>query len=343
MIRVGVLGRGLAGATFHAPLIRATDGLELVAMVGSAECSSIIADPAIGLIVVATPDSTHYEMAEAALRAGKHVVVDKPFTTSGDEAERLIELADRRGKVLTPFHNRRWDGDFLTVMQICRSGSLGEIALFEAYWDRFAPEVPQGWRQVPGSRAGTLRNLGPHLIDQLLMLFGMPDAIQSDIVAQRGEAKVDDYFALTLHYGTMRAILASSNLVHAARPRFAVHGHLGSFVKFGLDAQELGLKSGADPRSLDFGQNPQTEDGTLSTVESPASRVRTARGAYLEFYRLVAESVTGKGPPPVDPRDALQGIRLIELAEKAADTRRVLEVDFQRQPGCLPRGFISTR
>jgi scyllo-inositol 2-dehydrogenase (NADP+) len=297
-------------------------------MAGSADCSSTIADPTIDLIVVATPDATHYDLAEAALKAGKHVVVDKPFTTDGDGAERLIQLAARTGKVLTPFHNRRWDGDFLTVAEVCRSGSLGEIAVFEAHWDRFQPEVAQTWREVAGSRAGTLWNLGPHLIDQALMLFGMPEAIQADIAAQRTGAKVDDYFLLTLHYGKMRAILGSSNLVHAARPRFAVHGHLGSFVKFGLDAQEQRLKSGGDPRSADFALNPQTEDGMLSTVTHPAVPVRTAQGAYLEFYSRVAQSIAGKGAPPVDPRDALQGVRLIELAEKAAETGKILEVGF---------------
>ncbi len=222
MIRVGLVGYGLAGAIFHEPLIRACERTELAGVLTSREAPCRIGSleeliERSDLVVVATPNSTHLPIAEAALEAGKHVVIDKPFTVTVEEADRLIALAARKERVLTVFHNRRWDGDFLTVRKVL--SRLGDVALFEAHWDRFRPAIKPGWRELPEPGSGVLNDLGPHMIDQALQLFGVPDAISADVVAQRAEARVDDYFDLTLHYGARRVCLRCSSLVSEPRPR----------------------------------------------------------------------------------------------------------------------------
>lgn len=326
MIRTAVLGRGMAGRVFHAPLIAALPELELAALAGRAEAGALIADPSIDLIVVATPHDSHAELAERALLAGKHVVVDKAFVLSVVDGERLIELANREGKVLTVFHNRRWDGDFLTTVELVRSDRLGPINLFEAHWDRFRPIVPQGWREEPALGAGSLWNLGPHLIDQMLLLFGMPDRVQADIECQRAGARVDDYFSLAFYYGTMRAVLSASSTAAIPRARFAVHGSEGSFVKFGLDPQEQALAEGSDPLAEGFGNDAAADYGHLAVCGASAEAVPTCRGRYLDFYRGVAAAICDGGPPPVDPRDAVAGLRLIEAAQTSSSLGRIVQI-----------------
>jgi scyllo-inositol 2-dehydrogenase (NADP+) len=281
------------------------------------------------LVVVATPNTTHFELAATALKAGKHVVVDKPFTVTVDEADELIALANERQRVLTVFHNRRWDGDFLTVRKVLPQ--LGDVMLFEAHWDRFRPEIKQGWREEPEPGSGLLSDLGPHLIDQALMLFGMPDAIGADILAQRGDAKVDDYFDLTLHYGARRISLKSSSLTAAARPRFALYGTAGSFVKYGLDPQEAQLKAGMDPRDEGHGADPN--DGTLTFGDGRTRKVPSERGDYLAFYETVADAILDGAPPPVAPQDARDGLLLIDLARRAAAQGRTLPVPAASSTG----------
>jgi scyllo-inositol 2-dehydrogenase (NADP+) len=315
MIRTGLIGRGMAGTVFHAPLIRAADGLELTAIAGSADAAALIASRDVDLVVIATPNESHAPLARAALEAGKHVVVDKPFALYSGEADELIDLAQAKGLMLTVFHNRRWDGDFLTVKKVLGEGALGEIALYEAHWDRFRPTIKQGWREVPAHGAGLLWDLGPHLIDQTLMLFGVPDSIAADIAVQRPGAGVDDYFHLTFHYGTMRAILGASTLAAAARPRFALHGSGGSFVKHGLDPQEAALQAGADPRDLGFGEDPGDGLLTLPDGTRPAT---TETGRYLSFYEGAAAACRGEAPPPVDPAEARTVIALLEYARASA-------------------------
>jgi scyllo-inositol 2-dehydrogenase (NADP+) len=311
-IRTALIGRGLGGSVFHAPLIRACEGLDLVRVAGAAEAEDAAAAPEAELVVISTPNAFHFPLARAALEAGKHVVVDKPFTVSLAEADALIELAAARGRVLTVFHNRRWDGDFLTVRRVMPR--LGAVRLFEAHWDRFRPAIKAGWREVPGDGSGLLADLGPHMIDQALLLFGRPDALSAEILAQRPGARVDDYFELRLHYGPRRGVLGASTLVAEPRPRFALHGEGGSFVKFGLDPQEAALKDGADPC-------PGIADpvrGTLTLPGGTREGVSTERGRYLAFYEALVAAVRGEGPVPVDPADAREGLRLIELARRSA-------------------------
>ena len=327
MIRCGIVGYGLAGAVFHAPLIRAAEGLELAGVSTSRRENAppdvpayaheeLIRRPDIDLVIIASPNQSHFPLAEAALLAGKHVVVEKPFTVTIAEADALIALADRQQRVLTVFHNRRWDGDFMTVWALMESGRLGNVMLFEARWDRFRPDIAQRWRERPGGGAGLLFDLGPHLIDQALLLFGRPDAVAADLASQRERAEVDDYFELTLHYGRMRAILASSRLIAEPRPRFALHGDGGSFVKHGLDTQEEALRGGAGPHDPGFGADPLP--GTFTSPDGARSLVPTLPARWLTFYEAVGAAIRGEAPAPVDPADARTGLAIIELARRSA-------------------------
>ncbi|HEX4736546.1 MAG TPA: Gfo/Idh/MocA family oxidoreductase [Allosphingosinicella sp.] len=317
VLKVALIGRGLGGSAFHAPLIRALPELDLAIVAGAADAEAAAVAEGVDLVVISSPNCTHFPLAEAALRAGKHVVIDKPFTVSVEEADALIALAKERGRMLTVFHNRRWDGDFLTVRKILPR--LGELFLFEAHWDRFRREIRPGWKDAADGGAGTLNDLGPHLIDQALQLFGMPEALSADVLAQREGATVDDYFALTLHYGRMRAVLGASTLVQDPRPRFALHGTQGSFVKYGLDPQEAALKEGADPRSL--GEDAPANDGTLTTAAG-TERVPTEKGRYLGFYEAVVAAIRDGAPPPVDPAHAREGLWIIELARRSSEEGR---------------------
>lgn len=328
-IRTAIIGYGLAGKYFHLPLIEATDGLEL-AGVGTSRTGEVpdglmavspeelVANPTIELIVIASPNPSHFPLAEAALLAGKHVVVEKPVCASAAQAEKLIAVAIRSGRLLTVFHNRRWDSDFLTVQRLIASGELGQVLLYEAHWDRFRPEVAERWREKPEAGAGLLFDLGPHLIDQALLLFGQPDRVSADVARQRGGAEVDDYFALTLHYGPARVILSAASLVAQPRPRFSIHGTAGSFVKFGLDPQENQLRAGADPLAAAFGVEDPSTHGMLTRANDSRTPVPSERGDWLSFYRGVVASIAAGAPPPVEPADALVGLRIIEAAHGPA-------------------------
>jgi scyllo-inositol 2-dehydrogenase (NADP+) len=255
------------------------------------------------------------------LAAGKHVVVDKPLALNVEEADALIALARQAGRLLSPFHNRRWDGDYLTARELIESGRLGEVMLYEAHWDRFRPDIKQGWRELPAEGAGLLSDLGPHLVDQALQLFGAPSSISAEVIAQRPEAAVDDYFELTLRYGRMRAVLSASTLVAAPRPRFSIHGTGGSFVKYGLDPQEAMLKAGSSPSRPGFGEDDPSFFGILTTADGRRERIATKAGRYADYYEAVADSLLHDGPPPVDPADALEGLRIIAAARQDAKSR----------------------
>jgi predicted dehydrogenase len=313
-LRVALLGRGMAGTVFHAPLIRAVPELELAAMAGSADAAAAITSPAIDLVVIATPNATHFPLAAAALEAGKHVVVDKPFALSLAEADALIALAAAKRRMLTVFHNRRWDGDFMTVRALIESGRLGEIVHFEAHWDRFRPVPKQGWREQPEAGAGLLWDLGPHLIDQALRLFGAPDRVAGDIAVQREGAGVDDYFEVALHYGARRILLSASSLVAAPRPRFAAFGLQGAYIKHGVDPQEGQLRAGIPPDSSQFGTEDPAFHGTFVNVSGECEALPTLPGRCLSFYEGVAAAIRDGAPPPVDPADARQGLEILTLA-----------------------------
>lgn len=326
-IRVGLVGYGLAGSVFHAPLIRACRRLKLAAILTSRDVLERVGsvDELIDksdLVVVASPNATHFPIARQALEAGRYVVVDKPFTVTLNEADELIRIAAERKRILSVFHNRRWDGDFLTVRELLPS--LGDVLLFEAHWDRFRPAIKQGWREEPEPGSGLWNDLGPHMIDQALQLFGTPDAIEADILAQRRDALVDDYFDVNLHYSPLRVCLRSSSMIAAPRPRFAVHGNGGSFVKFGLDPQEAQLRAGVHPGDPGYGMD--VEHGTLVRADGSRASVPTERGDYLKFYEGTAAAILDGAQVPVSAEDARKGLELIDLARRASELGQRLPV-----------------
>jgi scyllo-inositol 2-dehydrogenase (NADP+) len=338
-IDTALIGFGLAGASFHAPLIAAEPRLRLCKVVTSradavhavfsdagvvSNAEDVLGDDGIQLVVIATPSETHAALARDALLAGKHVVVDKPFAITALEGRDLMRVAQERARMLTVFHNRRWDGDFLTVERLLGARQLGDVRLAELRWDRFRPEIKQGWRELPGEGSGLLTDLGPHLVDQALMLFGRPDHVMGDIVRQRAAALVDDYFEITLHYGPLRVILSASTLAAAARPRFALHGTNGSFVKYGVDPQEATLRAGGRPTTPDYGRETPEQFGLLTYPDGSQQRVPTERGDWPAFYARVADALTGHGAPPVDPADALTGMSILECARRSVREGRLL-------------------
>ena len=343
-LNIGLIGYGFAGATFHAPLIGAVPGLSLSHIASSrpdvvraahsqaqvhADPQALIGAPDVDVVVIATPNDTHHPLARQALLAGKHVVVDKPFTLTVAEAEDLAQLARRQGRLLSVFHNRRWDNDFLTVRQQVGSGVLGELNTFISTLDRFRPEVRVRWREdgrVPG--AGTLFDLGPHLIDQALLLFGRPLSVLADVGLQRAGASAPDYFHLVLAYhGGLRVILHAGSIARRPGPRFAVHGRLGSFVKHGFDPQEDALRAGRAPGSAGWGLDAEADHGELVLDRDGAAvttRVPTLAGAHHAYYRGLREAIVHGAPPPVTAEEGLDVMRVIEAAQRSAAEGRVI-------------------
>jgi predicted dehydrogenase len=344
-LAVGLVGYGYAGKTFHAPLIAAVPDLRLAAVASSdaakvhadwpgvavhASAAELVARDDLDLVVIATPNDTHYPLARAALLAGRHVVVDKPFTVALADARELVELARRRERVLSVFHNRRWDGDFLTLRRLLADGGLGRVVEMNSRHDRFRPEVRRRWRESAGAGAGLWFDLGPHLVDQALQLFGRPRAITLALDRVRDGALADDWFHAHLRYERLHVHLHAGMLVAAAAPRFAVHGTLGSFVKQGLDAQEDALKAGvrpAWPPQPGWGVDPGralrvTPAGAGAAVTQPVAMLP---GAHQAYYAGVAAAVRGTGPNPVPADEALDVMALIELGIASAGQRRELE------------------
>ena len=329
MLNVAIIGYGLAGALFHAPFIAANPRLRL-ALVATrrdvdlgdarrvADPYAAVEDPAVDAVVIASPNATHFPLAEAALRAGKHVVVDKPLVISMAQADALLRIADRSDRMLSVFHNRRWDGDFLTVKHLLDTDAVGSPLLFEAHWDRFRPALRQGWKEVSDEGSGLLFDLGPHMIDQMLQLFGMPRAVSADILVQRPGSDIDDCFELRFDFGALRVRLCSSMMIADPRPRFALHGPAGSFVKYGVDTQEDALKAGRRPADPGFGEDIAENFGILTAADGTRTKVPTQRGCYAAFYEAFAAAVLDGASLPVDPRDARDGLRIIDCAREAA-------------------------
>ncbi|AKJ30291.1 oxidoreductase [Caldimonas brevitalea] len=349
-LRVGLLGYGYASKTFHAPLIAGVPGLQLAA-VSSRDAAKVHADwpgltveptpealiarPDLDLIVVPTPNPTHHPLAKAALLAGKHVVVDKPFTVTLAEARELDALARHRRRVLSVFHNRRWDGDFLGLRALLDAGSLGRVVHFESHFDRFRPQVRARWREQSGPGAGLWYDLGPHLVDQALQLFGVPDAVTLDLAVLRDGAETDDYFHAQLRYERLRVVLHASSLSAAPGPRFVMHGTRGSYVKHGLDPQEDLLKGGARPSLQALGDwGSDSEPGRLTLEDTSQQAVAAPAGNHLAYYAALRDALWSGGPPPVTAEDAIAVMAVIEAGSRSAAERR--EVALQRLPG-LPR------
>jgi predicted dehydrogenase len=338
-IRVGLIGFGFVSKTFHVPLLQATDGYKITAVSSSrpGDVSGILPDvdvvsdpkalaahPDIDLVVIASPNETHAPLAELAMRAGRNVVVDKPFTITIEEARHLAVVAREKAVLLSVFQNRRWDSDFLTVQDAIRRDLTGRVVLFESRIDRYRPEVRDRWREVPGPGAGLLYDLGPHLIDQTLLLFGIPDSVQATLANQRRAARTDDFFQLVLRYGEMVAMLGAGSLVSGGSARFAVHGDRASVVKQKPDIQEDQLRVGVLPGSQDWGVDP--DDAVLYEGAAGDTRaLKAARGDQRGYYVALREALLGRAPNPVPPEQGATVMAIIEAGLRSEkDGRRVV-------------------
>jgi scyllo-inositol 2-dehydrogenase (NADP+) len=344
-VQVGLIGYGLSGSTFHAPIIRAVEGLQLSAVVSSskekvhqdfpdvcvtASSEELFAFDDIELVVIATPNDLHYPLALKAIQAGKHVVIDKPFVIESQHGKELIRLAESKGLLLSVYQNRRWDSDFLTVQRLISSGSLGKVMSYEAHFDRFRPVTRNRWKEQPLPGSGVLYDLGSHLIDQALYLFGLPKTVNADLGIQRTNGQSIDYFHLLLGYESLRVILHSGSYVRLQGPRYEIHGSEGSFIKYGIDPQEEALKAGKYPGEPGWGMEKENNYGLLSQANEgdkvTSQAVISEPGSYVTFYQGMYDSIVQGKPLPVTAEQALDNIRVIEAAMLSNDERRTIQL-----------------
>lgn len=340
-LNVALVGYGYAGKLFHAALIDATPGLRLQ-VIGSNRPDAVHADRPdavvcapqaaathadVDLVVIAAPNDRHAPLAEAALRAGKHVVVDKPFTVTLAQARHLARVAHETGRLLSVFQNRRWDSDFLAVQAALAGGALGDAMHVEAHFDRYRPQVRARWREQAGQGTGIWFDLGPHLIDQALLLFGLPDAVSASFACQRPGAETPDWAHVVLHVGERRVILHASMLVAGGAPRWIVHGTLGSFIKRRMDQQEAQLLAGMQPGAPGWGADDDAGlliDGATS-AQTP---IATPSGDQRAYYAAVRDAILGRCANPVPPVQALAVMAVLEAAGAAAETGTVVVPDL---------------
>jgi predicted dehydrogenase len=340
VIKVALVGFGFAGSVFHAPIISSVPGLELRAILERSgneaalrypraqivrSMDELLAIDDIQLIVVATPNASHCPLAKQCLLAGRDVVVDKPFTTNFREAAELVDLAQQSGRLLTVYQNLRCNGDFRTIRKLVESGRLGRIALYEAHFDRYRLHVrPGAWRERAEPGSGVFFDLGVHLIDQAMVLFGMPEAITADIRIERGGAVVDDAFDVTLHYPRTRVLLRAGMIALAPDLRYLIRGEDGAFVKYGIDPQEEALKRGELPHDDTWGCEAQEKWGTLYTPEGNSLRaetVATMPGDYRLFYSNVRDAILGNAAIDVTHQQMLNVMEALEAARESSDRR----------------------
>jgi scyllo-inositol 2-dehydrogenase (NADP+) len=356
MIRVGLVGFGMGGRVFHAPLISSVEGLELAAVVerstnnaaerypGIATYRSVEAmleDESLGLVVVSTPSGTHFEVAKQVLEAGKPVVVDKPMCTASDRIAELIDLAIAKNLPLIPFHNRRWDSDFQTIQRLLQEGSLGRLVYFESRFDRWRPEMPTNrlWKEDP-TQGGVLVDLGTHLADQALSLFGKPEAVSADILRERDGEGANDSFTLRLRYPGLTVVLGANCLSSPPRPRFHLRGTKGNYWKLGLDPQEDALNKIARIEDPAWGQEPASDWGLLHVdvhggiVTRPIAPIP---GDYRLFYTGVRDALLSSAPlretVPVSFMDAWRVARILEAAKTSSEERREVIPSWSRCKG----------
>ncbi len=354
MIGTGLIGFGASGRTFHAPVIHAVPGMRLAAILQRSgddaarlypdarlvrSVEEMLALPDISLVVIATSNPSHSPLARQCLLAGKHVVVDKPFTTTLKEAEDLIKLAAECGRLITVYQNSRWHGDFFTVRKLIASGQLGKLARYEAHFDRFRPQLrPGAWRERREPGSGLLFDLGPHLIDQALMLFSTPERLTADIRQERDGAAADDAFDVVMHYGEFRAVLGASMLAASPGPRFLLYGTHGSFVKYGADPQAEAIKLGEIPGGDRWGEEPEAMWGKLSLAQRDAvttEQVPTQPGDYRGYYANVRDAILGKATLDVTPQQVFAVMYALELAQESS--RRGCTMEWApASPGGMP-------
>ena len=337
-IPVGLIGYGYAGKTFHAPLIRSVPGLALTHIASSkpdvvraevpdaAVCSAteLAVHPGVDLVVIATPNESHFPLGAMALQAGKHVVIDKPFTVTLDEARGLRRLAEQHGGLLSVFHNRRWDSEILASRAVLDSGVLGRVSHYECHMDRFRPAVRQRWREDPGPGAGLWFDLGPHMIDQALFLFGLPTSVNASFGILRDGGKTDDWAHVQLNYAAkrLRVILHSSLLVAGGGPRSALHGTQASWLKFGADVQE--------PQLVAFGIDPEPglliHGGTGAREQIPAPK-----GDQRQYYVDIHDAIQNHLSPAITAKDAIAVMAILETSFRSAAEGRVLPLPLTQE------------
>ena len=339
-IRTGVIGYGLSGRVFHAPFIEVVEGYTLSKISTAnaerstaakerypntevvADAESIINDPNIDLVIVTSPNTDHFKWAKEALLAGKHAVVEKPFTVDVAEAEELIEISKKQGKILTVYHNRRFTSDTKTVKKLLDSGILGDIVDYETHFDRYRTDPrPNGaWREQPLPGSGIFYDLGSHLIDQSLWFFGMPDAVTAEINKQRPWAEADDHFDVRLHYPTFTATLKSGMICRIPGATYMLHGTNGSFVKYGLDVQEATIDAGAIPVGKDWGINADYKGVKI------AGKIESELGDYKEYFINLRDAINGEAEIAVKPEEARNVMKIIELAFQSSKEGRTIAV-----------------
>ena len=353
MIRVGIIGFGMGGRVFHGPLVSSVDGLEFAAILERTTtravgrypgvktyCSldEMLADASLGLFVVTTPSGTHFDIASQILEAGRPVVVDKPMSVTAAQIAELIRLASAHNVLLAPFHNRRWDSDFLTIKKLLHEGPLGRLVSFTSRFDRWRPSQPTDrlWKETVGLGGGVLLDLGTHIADQALALFGKPESVSADVRCEREWATVNDAFTIRLRYPDGLVVtLGANSLSLPAGPRFHLRGTKGNYWKYGIDPQEAALNKITRIEDGPWGREPQAEWGTLhldgdgGTVTSP---VEPVAGDYRFYYAGIRDALLGKGAVPVPPVDAWRVARLLELAAESSKHRREIACDWSGEP-----------
>lgn len=339
-IKVAMAGFGKGGRIYNAPVISSVEGLEITRIMTSSSenieaakkdfpkakvvphLDQLLDDPEIDLVVITLPNHLHKDSAKQALEAGKHVLVEKPFTATVEEANELIDLAKKKDLILSVNHNRRFDSDILTVQKIIEEGRLGKVMEYEAHFDRFRTEIKDSWKEkdeVPGS--GLLYDLGSHLIDQALMLFGTPEEVFADLRKQREGSEVVDNFEILLYYPELKVILRAGSLVKEKGPRYKVHGRKGSFIKYGMDPQEELLQAGKKPNDTpNWGRETEEIWGKLNTVEEER-QVESERGDYRKLYQNLYNAILGKEELLVKPEEAREVIKVIELAYRSHEEK----------------------
>jgi len=347
-IVTALLSYGMSGEIFHAPFLANHSGFVLKKVlerskqkinqrypqvISVKDVTEIFNDASIELVIVNTPNSSHYGYVKEALNAGKHVIVEKPFTVTSAEADELIALAKAKNKILTVFQSRRFDGDFKTVQQVLNENWLGQLVEFETHYDRFRNYIEQNtWKEETAPGTGILYNLGSHMLDQVLTLFGKPNEVDARIGIQRPNGKVDDYYDIRLLYNNLLVIVKSSYLVREQGPRYIIHGVQGSFVKYGIDPQEQALKDGKNPVAHDWGKEEEQYWGKLNSTINGVDvqkKIETLSGNYMEFYNNVYDAIRNQKPLAVKAEEARDVIRLIELCYESNELRRSTKYDLR--------------
>lgn len=344
-INTALCSFGMSGWVFHGPFIDVHPDFNLYAVFERTKnlaeekypniktfrsLEDMLKDDNIDLVIVNTPNITHYQYTKKCLEAGKHVVVEKPFTVTSKEAEELIALAKKQDVKLSVFHNRRWDSDYLTVKKVIEKDVLGDIVEAELHYDRFDPELSyKTHKETPTEGVGSLYDLGSHIIDQALQLFGMPKSVFASLDAFRDNSEVGDYFDVKLYYDTKYVTLKSSYFVREPLPAYSIHGTKGSFVKSKADIQEIELQKHLKPNSANWGIEPESESGILNILkngEFNKSFATTEQGNYMRYYEGISDAILNNKPLPVTAEDATDVIRVIEAAMRSNQERRVVDL-----------------